>query len=314
MAMLLCLAVVAVPVAGQEEETLTVASVQFRVAVDTYLSFDAFARTVEQIVADAVLNRSADIVVFPEYLNVFLIAAEYAEVLRDASTVEEALQRITSGSGEDPDLMALIRDRAHASAEAALALWKELAKAYDVVIVPGTFFVLDEANGREEIRNRLVVVDHTGTVTYEQDKVYLTDEESADLGVEPGRVWDAAPVEIGGLAVGFTICRDTYFDDWDEVLEGAELWIDLRANGEPYTPEVERRFRRTLPERVRETDAIAGVNSTLTGEFLDFFFEGPSYAVDENGEQIAESSTPVGPEITTIELVRLDESWEVLRR
>lgn len=313
-AALLCLTVMSSPVSAEDEETLTVASVQFRVTVDAYLSIDAFNRTVEQIVADAVSNYAADIIVFPEYINAFLIAAEYAEVLADVATVEEAVERIAAELEDDPDLAALIRSRAHASAESALAIWKALARAYDVSIVPGTFFVRDEANGREEIRNRLIVVDNTGTVTYEQDKVYLTYEEWIDLGVEPGRVWDAEPVEIGGLAVGFTICRDTYFDTWEQVLEGTELWIDVRANGEPYTPDVEHRFAATLPERVRQTDAIAGVNSTLTGEFLDFMFEGPSYVVDENGELIAASSTPIGPEITTIVLVRQDESWEVRRQ
>ena len=301
------------PAAGHVDETVTVASVQFRVAVETYLSIDAFARAVEAHVADAVENHSADIVVFPEYLNAFLIATEFAEVIRDAATVEEALQLIAAKVGEQPDLPALIRNRADASAAAAMEIWTEIAKAYDVSIVPGTFFVYDDADGREAVRNRLVVIDNTGSVTYEQDKVFLTEEEFFDLGLKPGRLQDAEPTEVAGLAIGFTICRDTYFDEWEEILDGSDLWIDLRANGEPYTHEVESRFGHTLPQRVRRTEAVAGVNSTLTGEFLDFHFEGPSYVVDENGDRIAASRTVTGPEITTIELVRRDESWEVRR-
>jgi hypothetical protein len=86
-----------------------------------------------------------------------------------------------------------------------------------------------------------------------------------------------------------TICRDSYFSEWDAQLGYSDLWIDLRANGEPYTRAVRTRFEGTLAERVAWTDASAGINASLTGTFLDLLWEGPSYAVDASGLRIAES-------------------------
>ncbi|TVQ36111.1 MAG: hypothetical protein EA384_15035 [Spirochaetaceae bacterium] len=314
---LLCLAIAAVPLAADGPDTVTtvtIASVQFRVCEQRYGSLDVFGRTVERIVAHAVSEHNADIVVFPEYINVFLLAARYSDAVADSTTVSGALRRITSSIGGDTAVPAeLLKSHADEVADQTLGLWKAIAQSYDVVIIPGTFFVTTSGPADRELRNRLVVIDRDGSVVYKQDKVYLTPLESQELGLRPGSLRQAEPVELDDLTVGFTICRDTFFDTWHEPLQGSDLWIDLRANGEPYTAEVYERFRRTLPQRVRQSSAVAGVNATLTGEFLDMLWQGPSYVVDADGRRIAESRALVGTEITAVQLVRRDDSWQIRR-
>ncbi len=283
-------------------QPVTIATVQFRVTEETFASVETFRCAVEQIVDRAVSEYSADIVIFPEYLNVFLIASRFSRAVEQASTVDDALRRITvEQASADPH--ALMQSAADTVSGAAMEMWAEIAVAYGVTIVGGTFFVLEDQPDGLELRNRLVVFAEDGTVAYKQDKVYLTDVERFDLGIRPGNIDDAEPVELEGLSVGFTICRDSFFDTWHEPLEGSELWVDLRANGERFSDEVRQRFRRSLPQRVRQTDAIAGVNATLTGHFLDLVWEGRSYAVDESGVRIAESRELVGTEITVVKLV-----------
>ena len=262
----------------------------------------------ERIVAKAVSEHDADMVVFPEYVNIFLIARRYPAAVAESDSVDEAVWRL---GGDDPtvaDVASLLRRTAPLISREALNFWRQLAAKYQVAIVPGTFFVRPDAH-RQGLRNRLYLIDRTGTVIHRQDKVYLTPEESEDLGVEPGNLDAVSPIQIDGLSIGFTICRDTFFDTWNERLGDADVWIDLRANGERYTREVAERFRQTLPQRVGETGAIAGVNATLSGEFLDLVFAGRSYVVDESGHRVAESSSTIGTEITSVTLARHATVW-----
>ncbi len=324
LAILACMTFVIAAVATPDERAaVTVATVQFRVTEEAYSSVAAYRDTVEEIVERAVNDHSADIVVFPEYLNVFLVAARFPRVVESASTIEEALRLIAAEQvGRDPsgergqytNLSALLSSAAEEASAQAIVLWKRLAATHEVTIVAGTFFVPADSPHERGLRNRLIVFDETGAVVYEQDKVYLTEEERRDLGIRPGNLDAAEPVELTGITVGFTICRDTFFDTWHDRLDGSELWIDLRANGEPFTPEVRRRFDRTLPDRVREGGAVAGVNATLTGSFLDLMWEGRSYSVDDSGARIAESRRVVGTEITTVEFVPCGESWRLRSR
>ncbi|MFW5745525.1 MAG: hypothetical protein ACOC2D_19800, partial [Spirochaetota bacterium] len=186
------------------------------------------------------------------------------------------------------------------------------ADRYEVVLVAGTLFAADGDRGSAAgtgLRNRLLVYGPDGELAYTQDKVYLTPVETDFLGIEPGRVEDAAPVVVDGVKIGLTICRDTFFDSWESRLGGVDLWIDLRANGEPYSDEVYRRFLGTLPERVATTDASAGLNASLTGEFLGHVWAGPSYAVAADGSRIAASEEPIGTEITALRLERRGTRW-----
>ncbi len=299
-----------------EESRVTVATVQFRVTEEVFTSIDAYRGAVEGVVASAVERHGADIVVLPEYLNVFLIASRFPEALEQASTIDEALhlaagRPATGRQRESGELPAVLRSVAEETSRDAIALWQDLAATHEVTIVAGTFFVPSEAPHERGLRNRLIVFGPSGEIHYQQDKVYLTEEERRSMGIRPGALDDAETVELAGITVGFTICRDSFFDSWHEPLDGVELWIDLRANGEPFSRDVEERFRRALPPRVRAAEAAAGVNATLTGSFLDLVWEGRSYVVDESGARIAESKWLVGTEITTVHLVPDEDSWRL---
>ena len=104
LAILACMTFVIAAVATPDERAaVTVATVQFRVTEEAYSSVAAYRDTVEEIVERAVNDHSADIVVFPEYLNVFLVAARFPRVVESASTIEEALRLIAAEQvGRDP--------------------------------------------------------------------------------------------------------------------------------------------------------------------------------------------------------------------
>jgi predicted amidohydrolase len=292
------------------DEAVTVATVQFRVRPQIYSSIERFRSEVTAIVREAIRLHDADLIVFPEYVNVFLIAAEYPDAVREADSIAEAM-RLIGGSGGAPALATVVRRHAAQIARITQNMWRSIADSHNVAIVPGTFLVPVVENETTVLRNRLIVVDEHGAIVYRQDKAYLTEEESRLLGLSAASYRDASPFHLDGLSIGITICRDSYFDTWHEPLAGVDLWIDLRANGEPYSQEVYERFLTTLPERVVDAGAAAGVNASLTGEFLNHVWAGPSYVVDEDGERVASSASPVGTEITAIRLVHDEAGWRL---
>ena len=71
---LLGLVSIVMPVAGESrlpDETFTIATVQYRISERTYLSAEAYEASMDRIVAKAVHDHDADMVVFPEYINIF---------------------------------------------------------------------------------------------------------------------------------------------------------------------------------------------------------------------------------------------------
>ncbi len=292
MATLLLLALT--PVWAQEYDEFTTVAVQFEVSealfTETEQPLEAFANEVERIVQEATLSHDAALVVFPEYINVFLLAANDLELIRRASSLEEAT-RLLLRRYEVSTVNGLLRRRARELNGKILNVWRDLAAEYEVAIIPGTFFWAhgSAAGMPSELTNRVIVLGESGEIIYRQDKVFLTPEEEKIFELAPGEVVDAHPFEIAGTTIAVTICRDSYFSEWDPHLGQSDLWIDLRANGEPYTETVRARFRGTLAERVAWTNASAGINASLTGTFLDLLWEGPSYAVDAEGRRISES-------------------------
>ncbi len=274
----------------------SVAAVQFAVSEELYTEPGAFRHAVEELIAEAVREHEADLVVFPEYINVFLLARDLVGPLERADSIDEALRELREVRPKLSGLPDLLKSTAAGVASEALRMWQALAVAYDVAIVPGTFFV---SHG-QELRNRLLVLDDDGRVIYRQDKVFLTEEEEELLGLSPGRVAEAQTVEVEGVELGLTICRDSYFDAWEPILGKSDIWIDLRANGEPYSRQVRARFDTALPERVEETDAQGGVSATLTGTFLDLLWEGPAFAVDGEGRRVGESPDPRGTSLVVL--------------
>ena len=299
---LLCAAVLSVPAQAGSAAEATVVSVQFEVTESRYASLDAYRSAVSRVVRTATRDPRVDLVVFPEYINVPALFSEYRSVLNEAESLDAALELILDREASSASLRNLILQKADEVHPELLEMWSGLAREYGVALLPGTFFVSHRENGSRTLRNRVVLLDATGAQIYRQDKVFLTAFERTRLGVSRGTVEAAHPVSIEGLEVGVTVCRDSYFEEWDAAFRGVDLWIDLRANGEPYTPAVRERFTETLPERVTAVGARAGLNASLTGSYLDLLWEGPSYLVDSRGRRTAESPDVVGTSLLVLTL------------
>ena len=166
-------------------------------------------------------------------------------------------------------------------------VFASLARRHGVAIIPGTYFAWIERDQEAALVNRLVVYDHSGTITYTQDKVFLTPFEDQLLEISPGVLEQAEPIVLQGQRIGITICRDTFFSDWLRVLSGVDLWIDIKANGAPYTQEERQRFLRAVPARISEGDIPYGLTVCLTGSLLDMIWEGvSSLARKDPGQEI----------------------------
>ncbi len=185
----------------------------------------------------------------------------------------------------------LLRDGADETLERMDALWGGLAVEYETYIGAGTYFARGEA-GR--LHNRAVVYDPAGRRVYEQDKVYLTRFETDLLGVSPGRVRAAGTFPAASVEAVLTICRDTFFDEWESVFSGADVWFDLKANGTDFDEEEMQRFERALPARIASSGIAFGATVCLTGRVLDLYWEGESSLVGpaESGGYLTYARAP----------------------
>ncbi|MFW6214339.1 MAG: nitrilase-related carbon-nitrogen hydrolase [Alkalispirochaetaceae bacterium] len=269
-----------------EESGVVVAAVQFEVREEVYRSQDSLGREVSKFVRRAAAAGS-DLVVFPEYLGVFLAAQPYLPRLASADTVAAAVEVI---SRDDTDLLSL---RELFIAEAPrVGAWMDavfgpLAREHGIHILAGTYFHASRAEaGEYRLTNRAVIYSPRGRRLYEQDKVFLTPFERERIGLDPGSLGDVEGVEIGGVSVGVTICQDTFYDAWDAIHQERELWIDIKADGVPFDQQARRRYYRTIPERLKETGVPYGVTVSLVGAFLDLFWEGRSSVVHRRGDTL----------------------------
>ncbi len=261
------------PSSAAEVETrhLTVSAVQYEVELADYRSAERFASEMEPLVAEAA-KRGARLVVFPEYINVFLA---FSGSFGTSSAGESGSSRRSLG-GELHDL--LLR-RSGVVRSNMNSIWGALAERYSLWIVAGSYFASGgEADGENEdgLYNRAIVYGPEGKVIYEQDKVYLTPFEKTRLRLSAGKIEDAGTFDIDGWTCALTICRDSFFDEWNELFDEADLWVDIKANGEEYGEQTPALFERALPERIGETEVPYGLTACLNGEFLDLFWEGPS--------------------------------------
>lgn len=283
--------------AAIDDEDLRIALVQYAVRGEDYRSFDTFSERVGTILESTIAHHRPDVVVFPEYTSVFALFGEY--LTGDGELVPEvralvAGHGIPSGgtaaglSGEpvDSPLVDLVRREALRDEEPIRAVWSRLARTHRVWIVAGSLFVVDEAG---ELRNRAWVFSPDGAVAYQQDKVFLTPFERDLIGIQAGPVEGTRTFTVDGFDVSLTICRDSYFEVWERRFDDADVWMDIRANGEIWNDAVRRRFDTALPERIANTRVEWGVSTSLNGRFADLIWQGPAFVVDDDGERIRQS-------------------------
>jgi predicted amidohydrolase len=293
------------------EGALRVAAVQLRIDQDTIGSLETYRAHMEGLV-QAALPFKPDLIVFPEYTGAFLALVPYARVLGGVTTIAEGLAAVRR---QEP-LVRSFRDLFLLSSgfveQSMAAVFGEMAARYGVTILAGSYFAWEEGKGEPKaggrrarsvrLTNRAVVFGPDGQPIYTQDKVYLTPFEEDLLGVSPGRVQEAFPFTVKGAWVGVSICRDTFFEEWQHVLQDSDLWVDIKANGQAFTAEERERFQRALPARIASGGVPYGLTVCLTGRLFDLLWEGESSLVQKG---------PAG-EATTIDRAASDSGEHLL--
>ena len=279
----------AVAVGRSEDSGLRIAGVQLLIDESCYATEAAFEAAVEARLRKALESGEIDLVVFPEYTSVFLALTPYSEIIEASSTVPEALGQITRIHPLLTDPKSIFTAASPRVAAAMDRIWGGLARRYDVAIIAGTWFAAEP----DGLKNRLAVYGRDGRRAYEQDKVYLTDFEIDIVGLSSGRVTDARAFSLDGFSVATTVCRDTFFETWDEHFSGADYWLDIKANGARFTSQESERFLRALPARITESDVRRGMTVCLTGSYLDLLWEGRSFVVveDVDGAKIGKAAS-----------------------
>jgi predicted amidohydrolase len=287
-------------------DDLTAVLVQFAVDPVDYRSLAAFRGRVEELVIEAKERYAADLVVFPEYVSSFALFADVIDGDGELETeavppeVVAALSDLESAESELDEVREFVASAAERGSDRIISIWRGVARRNDVWILAGSGFV-PAAEG-EGVHNRVWVVDDDGRVTYEQDKVFLTEYEREILGVVPGEDEETQPFEVEDVALSATICRDSYFETWEEQFDAVDAWIDVRANGEVWDESVRRRFGTALPERIARTDVDVGLSTSLNGRFLELLWQGPAFVVGPDGERVRQSPEVDGDFLLAVEI------------
>ena len=244
---------------------------QMELHEELFFTFDAFRNEVRSAV-ELAASLEADMLVVPEYANVMLALIPLGDILKRIDTIPEGLALLRKERGKRVELHHLFQESAKLVRAMMDQLWGHFAERYDMAILAGTFF----ASTKEGLVNRALVYDDDGDLLYAQDKIKLTPFEVEEIGLSPGDPGEAELFSIDGFTIGLSICRDTFFDDYASLMEQADIWIDLKANGEAYSRATEELFASALPERQSAFGFPLGLTACLNGEFLDLYWEGPS--------------------------------------
>jgi hypothetical protein len=244
----------------------------------------AFRQKISGLVQRAMVYEP-DLIVFPEYTAVFIALIPYYPAVAQSSNLLNGFLSIGILEpliGSLHDLFLLNSGFVRRTAE---VIFGDLAREKGVWIVGGTYFAWEQGtDGNPLLKNRAFVMGRDGEVLYTQDKVYLTEFETALLGLSAGRLEQAGAFQVRDRSIGLTICRDTFFTPWEEVMAGNDLWIDIKANGEVYSEAQQESFLRALPSRIQSGDVPFGLTVCLNGKILDLLWEGESSLVKKQGK------------------------------
>ncbi|MCF7914235.1 MAG: hypothetical protein K9L66_03615 [Spirochaetaceae bacterium] len=247
------------------------ALVQYQVQRADYSSESRFATRVGGLTAKAAAE-GARLVIFPEYINVFLAGVPLAEQLTTADSLPQILKLLQQRYGRPVSLPEYLRMQSAHTRAIMDRVWGRLARRHNLWILAGSSFVAEGT----ELYNRAYVYGPDGKVAYRQNKVFLTPFEKETVGLSPGNSSEARVFEAAGVDIALTLCRDTFFEQWNGQMKSADLWVDLKANGAEFDQQARQLFAEALPERIAETEVPYGATVCLTGRFFDLFWEGIS--------------------------------------
>ncbi|GAB6090013.1 hypothetical protein JCM12856_16060 [Spirochaeta dissipatitropha] len=263
--------------ADSSQDEFVLAVIQMQIHQDLFGSSADFSKYISSFVEQAA-EEGATLIVLPEYLNVFLATKPYHDSVRQSDSLSEAAARVFARPDNPQSLRELFIRESHMVRSLMDDLYGQLALAHNVYILAGTYFAA-EKNYRSpdgfRLTNRSLLYGPEGNTVHEQDKVYLTPFEELLIGLDHGYLSEIEGVTVEDYDIGITICRDTFFPVWEYIHAERDLWIDLRAEGTEWTQGRED-FTELMPERLEGSGTSFGATSSLTGEFLDLFWEGKS--------------------------------------
>ena len=261
------------------------AAVQFSVSEKLLRSRERFETAAAEMLEAASENfgnskeEAHKLVVLPEYVNAFPALIPLVPELQEAGSWEAGIRMLRSREGPGA-VRRYFLDRAPEVRRWMDRFYGGWAREHRAWVLAGTYFAAE--NG--ELRNRAVLYGPGGTAVYEQDKVYLTSFERKKLHLSPGRIDEAEVFSVAGVQVAMTICRDSFFEAWEASFEQADIWIDIKANGQQWSAENRRLFEKALPERIAGGEVPWGVTVTLVGELFGLVWEGPSSLVHREAD------------------------------
>jgi predicted amidohydrolase len=293
-------AVPAPPARAEPPGELRVAAVQLCIAPADLASTSSYAQRITGLV-ERCLPYAPDLILFPEYASAFCALLPYGQFLQEAGSPEEALRRALAREPLARSLRELLLLNSGLAERSLRELFGGLARRHGVAVGAGSWFAAQSSGGRTVLVNRAVIFDPRGEELYSQDKVFLTDFEEDRLGLSPGRLEAARPFLVDGRRVALTLCRDTFFADWERVLSEAELWVDLKANGEPFAAQARASFLRALPARLPGAQVPYGLTLCLTGGLAGLSWEGEStlfhWQPGGDARLLARAGSPTGEDI-----------------
>lgn len=256
------------------------AAVQLRISGELLQSEDVFFEKMENVIARAKAANQIDLIVFPEYTSAFLALVPHSAHIENSGTVREALSGISSENARIENLRDIFTVNSVRFRETLQQRWGELARKHGVYIMPGTYFHYisnRESGNYGKLVNRALLFGPHGRIIYRQDKVFLTDFETKHLDLAPGDVHEAKIVEIRGVKVALTICKDTYHDVWESKFSGAHVWINIKADAIDSGFTTFESAMHGLPGRVTNSAVSNGLTVCLTGSLLEHHWGGRSY-------------------------------------
>ncbi|WP_041401543.1 nitrilase-related carbon-nitrogen hydrolase [Salinispira pacifica] len=280
---------------GEGSTAFNIAGIQLEISPELYASEAHFISEMDQQISGLLEKEAADLIVFPEYTSAFFPAFMLPNriLTSEQATLDQIAAHIRNRFPAES-----IRDFlvSQSSRDTMDRIWGGLARKHSVAILAGSYFAAHPGSRGTELRNRSILYNHHGNAVYSQDKVYLTEFERSILGLTPGRLWEARPIEYRGHTLAVTICRDSFFPAWEERLGKVDFWIDIKANGTEYDAEQAEVFAEALPRRILDGPAEEGMTVCLTGNFLELFWEGYSSVIRESDSgniiYLSRSDTP----------------------
>jgi predicted amidohydrolase len=189
--------------------------------------------------------RDKTVVVFPEYLGVWLVAAGEKRAVYSAKSLTAAARIIAASNlfaflralaavrAPDRTVAALFVMKAGSMARIYRSVFSELARKYGVTIVAGSIFLSEPivrdgvvVPGRGPLYNTCVVYDPQGRAREPAvRKAFPTEEEQRYVAA--GRAGDLPVFETPAGRLGVLICADSWYPEAYQALE--ERGVDIIA-------------------------------------------------------------------------------------